>query len=74
VENTFTTLRGRRKVRTERSGFTLTWIHRRELLLLLAKNGFEVVAFYGDFDRRPYDYQSGKMIVVARKAASGPRR
>ncbi|MBC8443130.1 class I SAM-dependent methyltransferase [PVC group bacterium] len=68
VENTFTTLRGRHKVKTEHSGFTLTWIHRRELLLLLANNGFEVAAFYGDFDRRPYDYQSGKMIVVARKA------
>ena len=74
VENTFTTLRGRRKVRTERSGFTLTWIHRRELLLLLAKNGFEVVELYGDFDRRPYDYKSGKMIAVARRAVSGQRR
>jgi SAM-dependent methyltransferase len=48
--------------------FTLTWIHHREMRLLLRCAGFEVVDVYGGWDRRPYDYVSGIQVFVARKA------
>jgi hypothetical protein len=33
--------------------------------LLLRQAGFHADAVYGDFERRPYDYHSGEMILVA---------
>ena len=43
----------------------MRWFYRYEVEHLLARAGFEVVAFYGGFDRRPYD-AVGEMIFVAR--------
>jgi len=48
--------------------FTLCWIHNREMHLLLRLAGLEVVAVYGGYDRRPYDYVSGTQLFVAKKA------
>ncbi|MCX6842349.1 MAG: class I SAM-dependent methyltransferase [candidate division WOR-3 bacterium] len=47
--------------------FTLSWIHNREMHLLLRLAGFEVVAVYGGYDKRPYDYASGIQLFVAKK-------
>jgi SAM-dependent methyltransferase len=47
--------------------FTLSWIHHREMHLLLRLAGYEVAAVYGGYDRRPYDYFSGTQLFVARK-------
>jgi SAM-dependent methyltransferase len=46
--------------------FRMRWYHRFELEHLLARAGFEIVALYGGFDRRPYDHVSGEMVIVAR--------
>ena len=46
--------------------FRMRWYHRYELEHLLARAGFEIVALYGGFDRRPYDADSIEMVVVAR--------
>jgi hypothetical protein len=35
--------------------------------LLLRLAGFEVVAVYGGYDKRPYDYVSGVQLFVAKK-------
>ena len=48
--------------------FKLRYVFRYELEYLLELNGFEVAAVYGWYDKRPYDYKSGKMIFLARKA------
>jgi hypothetical protein len=48
--------------------YTLSWIHHREMHLLLRLAGYEVVAVYGGYDRRPYDYVSGIQLFVARAA------
>jgi len=45
--------------------FGMRWYHRYELEHLLARAGFEIVALYGGFDRRPYDHVSGEMVIVA---------
>jgi SAM-dependent methyltransferase len=50
------------------ASFTLSWIHNREMHLLLRCAGFEVVNVYGGYDKRPYDYVSGTQLFVARKA------
>lgn len=55
-------------VRRMSATFTLTWIHHREMRLLLRHAGFEVTQVYGGYDRRPYDYVSGIQVFVARKA------
>jgi len=47
--------------------FSLCWIHNREMHLLLKCAGFEVVAVYGGYDKRPYDYISGIQLFVAGK-------
>ena len=51
---------------TER--FRMRWYHRYELEHLLARAGFEVIALYGDFDRRPFLATSPDMIFVSRPA------
>jgi len=48
--------------------FTLSWIHHREMRLLLKCAGYEVVNAYGGYDKRPYDYVSGIQLFVARAA------
>lgn len=47
--------------------FSLRYIFRYEMELLLEKNGFKVVNLFGSFDKKEYDYHSGEMIFVARK-------
>ena len=55
-------------VRRYTTRFTLSWIHNREMHLLLRLAGYEVVAVYGGLDKRPYDYVSGKQLFIAKKA------
>jgi len=43
-------------VRRYPAEFSLSWIHHREMHLLLRYAGFEVVNVYGGYDKRPYDY------------------
>ena len=50
------------------ASFTLCWIHHREMHLLLRLAGYDVVAVYGGYDKRPYDYVSGIQLFVAKKA------
>ena len=47
--------------------FKLRYIFRYELEHVLHRCGF-LPTFYGDFDERPYDYVSGEIIAVCRKA------
>jgi len=49
------------------------YIYRYEMEALLALSGFTVEAVYGGFSEEPYDYHSGVMCFVARKAG-GRRR
>jgi SAM-dependent methyltransferase len=51
---------------SESERFGMRWYHRYELEHLLARTGFEVVALYGGFDRRPFDAASPEMIFVSR--------
>jgi SAM-dependent methyltransferase len=53
----------------ESERFRMRWYHRFELEHLLARAGFEIVALYGGFDRRPYDHVSGETIIVAKPCA-----
>jgi SAM-dependent methyltransferase len=55
-------------VRRQATHISLCWIHHREMHLLLRLAGFEVVAVYGGYDKRPYDYVSGIQLFVARAA------
>ena len=55
-------------VRRYPADFSLCWIHNREMHLLLRLAGYEVVAVYGGYDKRPYDYVSGIQVFVARAA------
>ena len=55
-------------VRRYPAEFSLSWIHHREMHLLLKCAGFEVVNVYGSYDKRPYDYVSGIQLFVAKKA------
>jgi hypothetical protein len=55
-------------VRRYPANVTLCWIHNREMHLLLRLAGFEVVAVYGGYDKRQYDYVSGIQLFVARVA------
>lgn len=47
--------------------FSLRYIFRYEMQVLLEKNGFKLRDVFGHFDKRPYDYESGEMIFVAEK-------
>ena len=47
--------------------YTLSWIHHREMHLLLRCAGYEVVNVYGGYDKRPYDYVSGIQLFLAKK-------
>ncbi len=42
-------------------------IFRYEMQHLLEKNGFEVVRFYGNYDRTPFSMKSPQMIFICRK-------
>jgi hypothetical protein len=46
--------------------FTLRWFRRDELVSLLHNAGFNDVAIYGDFGRRPLSSNSPAMVVLAR--------
>jgi SAM-dependent methyltransferase len=45
--------------------FPLRYFFRYELEHLLARAGFEITEFYGDFDRSPFTDSSPEMIVIA---------
>ena len=47
--------------------FSLRYVFRYELELLLRHAGFEVEAFYGSYDLEPFSGQSEKLIAVARR-------
>ena len=46
--------------------YQIRYAHRIEVLHLLERCGFEVVALYGDFDYAPFDEDSGEMVWVAK--------
>jgi SAM-dependent methyltransferase len=48
---------------------SLWWVTRSEWEALIDVAGLEVEALYGDFDRRPFDEESGEFVWVARKPA-----
>jgi SAM-dependent methyltransferase len=56
-------------VRRLAANFTLTWIHHREMRLLLRCAGYKVENVHGGWDKRPYDYVSGIQVFMARPAA-----
>ena len=45
--------------------FPLRFLYRYEMVHLLARCGFRIVALYGDYDRSPFSDESLGMIVVA---------
>ena len=49
--------------------FPLRYFFRFELEHLLARAGFEIAEFFGDFDRSPFTDSSPEMIVVAARKA-----
>jgi SAM-dependent methyltransferase len=55
-------------VRRYPTRFTLSWIHHREMQLLLRLAGYEIVAGFGGYDKRPYDYVSGMQLFLAKRA------
>lgn len=59
---------GMRVAPDEHESFHMRWTHRYELEHLLVRAGLEPTAIYGAFDKRPYDYVSGEVVVVARAA------
>ena len=48
-------------------GFTLRWVYRWELELLLVTAGFGDVQIFGSFDRRPLQHDTDEMVVLARR-------
>ena len=58
-------------VGSEHEHFRMRWYYRYELEHLLARTGFEIVALYGGFDRRPFDREAREMVFVTR-ASSDP--
>ncbi len=54
-------------VRRARIPFSLRFIYRYEMELLLHLSGFTPVALYGDYDLSPFDSHSPRMIFVAEK-------
>jgi hypothetical protein len=58
--------KGNRVIGEESVEFTMRYFFRYELEHLLARAGFNDVTIYGAFDRRPFDYLSGSIILVAR--------
>ena len=51
--------------------FVMRWFLREELSHLLARGGFSVDAFHGDFDRSPLDDGSPEIVVTARRRNDG---
>ncbi|MEW5959142.1 MAG: class I SAM-dependent methyltransferase [Chloroflexota bacterium] len=49
--------------------FSLRFVYRFELELLLAMTGFTTAAIYGSYELEPFDSHSPRMIFVARKTA-----
>jgi SAM-dependent methyltransferase len=49
--------------------FPLRYFFRFELEHLLARAGFEIAEFFGDFDRSPFTDSSPEMIVIAARTA-----
>jgi SAM-dependent methyltransferase len=58
-------------VRRHAAKFSLCWIHNREMHLLFRLAGYRVEGVYGGYDRRPYDYVSGRQIFLARPLPAG---
>lgn len=56
------------QVRRVRLPFSLRFIYRYEMALLLKLSGFETETIYGNYDLSPFDSHSPRMIFVAHKA------
>ena len=54
------------RLRRERVRLVQRWFHRFELQRALASAGFEPVRIFGDFDRRPVDADSPRLVAEAR--------
>ncbi len=52
--------------------FPMRYFYRYEVVHLLELCGFEIVEFYGDFDRSEFTPESAEMIFVARKKTNAP--
>jgi ubiquinone/menaquinone biosynthesis C-methylase UbiE len=44
-----------------------SWLEPQQARTLLVETGFEIVALYGEFDRRPFDGRSPEQVWVAQK-------
>ena len=53
--------------------YDLRYVWRYEAGLLLDKAGFDLETIYGDWDMRPFDAESQRMILVARRRAENGR-
>ena len=47
-----------------------SWIEPGQARALLEETGFEIEALYGEFDRRPFDQNSGEQVWIARRPLS----
>ena len=61
-----TTVR-RQSVTVHNCSWTLRYVFRFELEHLLEKNGFEIEEVWGSYDKKPFDDESERLFVVARK-------
>lgn len=59
--------------RIETMHFDMTWIHARELRMLLERNGFAIEKIMGDYDGSRLSDQSERIIVLARRDGSSKR-
>ena len=55
-------------VRRVQISFSLRFVYRYEMELLLKASGFIVTALYGNYELEPFDSRSPRMIFVARKS------
>ena len=66
VEFRYERHRNGERVGEDRVRFPMRYYFRYELEHLLVRAGFTDLSFFGGFDRPPYDYVSGEIVVLAR--------
>jgi SAM-dependent methyltransferase len=63
--------RSKGKSESARREFVLTYLHERELRLLLSHHGFVIKHLWGDYDQSAVSRESPRLIVVAERGRSG---
>lgn len=53
---------------------SIRYVYPNEMALLLEEAGFSVEKIYGSYDKEPFDFQSKRMIFLARKPTGKPTR